>query len=103
MTPEQAAAYAGMGDIGGDIDVMEQQTALADKLRQGYLGNARKDVGSQIGKAALGIGGAMAQKQGMDMNAGIASKRQALMAQLIRAYGGGAAGPTGPVPQEMGY
>jgi hypothetical protein len=103
MTPEQLQALAGLGDIGGDEDVLGQQTALATQLRNGYMNNPRKDVGSQIGKAALGIGGAMAQKQAADMNPAIAAKKQALLAQILRAYGGGGGAPAPAGPQEMGY
>jgi hypothetical protein len=102
MTPEQLQALAGMGDIGGDEDVMAQQMALSDKLRQGYLDNPRKDIGSQIGKAALGIGAAYGTKQATAINPQIAAKKQGLLAQLLRAYGGGA-GTAAAVPQEMGY
>lgn len=95
LTQEQLEALIAMQDIGGMEDEQSRMLNLAQSLRQAGAGTKGADVGSNIARAAYGIGGAYKDYKAAQQQPGISDARQGLMARLLR----GAKKPLPNVPR----
>lgn len=84
LTQEQLEALIAMQDIGGMEDEQSRMMNMAQGLRQAGMGTRGTDTGSNIGRAAYGIAGAMGDYKAGKMAPGISSGRQGIMSQLMR-------------------
>lgn len=83
LTPEQLQVLIEMSDIGGMEDEQTRMIKMAEALRN--AGNIRgNDVGANIGRAAYGIGGAVADYKAKQQNPAISEARQGTLARLLR-------------------
>jgi hypothetical protein len=84
FTDEQLQALLSMGDITEAQAARENQLRLAQQLRQAGAQTTGKDIGSNIARAAYGIGGALGSYKGMQAGEGITSMRRALLEAMLK-------------------
>lgn len=100
LTPEQLEVLIEMSDIGGMEDEQARIMKMAESLRNAgqIKGN---DVGANIGRAAYGIGGALADRKARMQGPDISSSRQGVLARLLKASRRPPNVPTLGVPQSQ--
>jgi hypothetical protein len=91
LTEEQLLALLGVGDITGAQEDQMNQLKLAQQLRDSAP-KQRYDVGSNIGRAAYGVAGALSDYRGMGASKDISGMKKNLLSILLRKFGGGAGG-----------
>ncbi len=85
LTDEQLAVLMGMGDIGGKEDEQQRQMLQAQQLRGSMPSIRGGGIGSQIGRAAYGVAGAMGNYKAGQLTPQISSDKRNLLAELLRA------------------
>lgn len=99
LTRDQLEALIAMQDIGGLEDEQIRMQNMAQSLRSAGMRTRGDDVGSNIARAAYGIGGAYGDYKAAKQAPGISTARQGIMAQLLR--GMRKQDPTDPSNEEL--
>lgn len=86
ITPEMLQEMMNGADIGGMEDEQTNQLALANSLRKAAPPSAaRNDWGSNLGRAAYGVAGAIDDRNAMKMGPTITEKRKGYLTRMAEA------------------
>lgn len=85
LSEEELQAILGMGDISSAEEQAATQLALAQRLRGAFGQSGRNDIGSNIGRAAGGLAGALSDYRGLSEQSKIPGMRKGFMDAMSEA------------------